>query len=275
MVVFPNAKINIGLRILRKRADGYHDIESVMVPVPWTDILEIVPAQAGITTLTVTGRHVECPTGKNLVMKAYRALSQRVEVPASDIYLHKIIPDGAGLGGGSADAAFTLTCLNKLYGLGLSTAALAATAAEIGADCPFFIYNRPMLATATGTTLEPVDVDLHDVTVAIVKPALAISTAEAYGGACPCDNVAPIDLGLPRYEWQETASNDFEKSLDKKYPLLSEIKRTLRDMGAFYASLSGSGSALFGLFENNCVDKLSAEMRKRFEGCDTFIGALD
>ena len=139
MILFPNAKINLGLDILRRRPDGYHDIETVMIPVPWCDVLEIVPAKGSETTLTVSGRRVDCPPEKNLVMKAYRALAETVELPPVDIFLRKIIPDGAGLGGGSADAAFTLRGLNELFALGLSDSRLAEIAAGLGADCPFFI----------------------------------------------------------------------------------------------------------------------------------------
>ena len=152
MIAFPNAKINIGLFITARRPDGYHDIATVMMPADWCDILEIVPAKDDVTTLTVTGRSVDCPPEKNLVMRAYRAMEERYNLPPVDIFLRKIIPDGAGLGGGSADAAFTITTLDRLFGLGLSADVMAGIAATIGSDCPFFIYNRPMLATGTGTT---------------------------------------------------------------------------------------------------------------------------
>ena len=160
MILFPNAKINLGLNILRRRPDGYHDLEMLMLPVGWADILEIVPAAPGeATTLTCSGRPVDCPPEKNLVMKAWRALKAECpSMPEAAIYLRKIVPDGAGLGGGSSDAAFTLVGLNEVFGLGISRERLAAIAAGIGADCPFFIHNRPMLATGTGTVLEAVDI---------------------------------------------------------------------------------------------------------------------
>ena len=185
MITFPNAKINLGLDILRRREDGYHDIETVMVPVPWHDVLEIVPAKGEETTLTVTGRHVDCPPEKNLVMKAYRALEREVSLPPVDIYLRKIIPDGAGLGGGSADASFTLRALNELFALGYNDEQLARVASTLGADCPFFIYNRPMLCTGTGTDMEPIDVDLQGLDILIAKPDVSVPTAAAYSHTTP------------------------------------------------------------------------------------------
>ena len=170
MVTFPNAKINIGLNITSRRDDGYHNIETIMVPIPWCDILEIVPAKGPESTLTIHGRPVNCPTEKNLVMKAYRAMEKRYNLPAVDIFLHKIIPDGAGLGGGSADAAFTLSALNQLFEIGASDAELADIASTIGADCPFFIYNKPMLATGIGTDFTPISLDLSGYKILVINP---------------------------------------------------------------------------------------------------------
>ena len=160
MIFFTTCKVNIGLNIVARRQDGYHDIETLMVPIDWHDVLEIVPAKGDKTTLTVLGRQVDCAPEDNLVMKAYRALDAVTPLPPVDIYLEKIVPDQAGLGGGSADASFTLTGLNEMFSLGLSKERLAEIAATLGADCPLFVYNRPMLATGTGTTLQPVDIDL-------------------------------------------------------------------------------------------------------------------
>ena len=254
MIVYPNAKINLGLNILRRRPDGYHDIETLMVPVPWRDILEIVPSSGTGTTLTVSGRAVGCPPEKNLVMKAYRALAATVDIPPVDIYLHKIIPDGAGLGGGSADAAFTLTCLNGLFALGLDREQLAAIAAGIGADCPFFIYNRPMMATSTGTVLRPVELSATPMAIAIAKPrGVAVSTAEAYAGVTPSENSQSLDsiITLPVGEWQRAGlKNDFETSVFAKALATAALKRHFIDSGAVYAAMSGSGAAVFGLFDD-------------------------
>ncbi|MCM1077340.1 MAG: 4-(cytidine 5'-diphospho)-2-C-methyl-D-erythritol kinase [Bacteroides sp.] len=273
MILFPNAKINLGLDIVSKRPDGYHNIETVMYPVPWRDILEIVPAAGSETTLTVTGRKVDCPPEKNLVMKAYRALDTVTPLPPVDIYLRKIIPDGAGLGGGSADAAFTLIGLNRLFALDLSDEILADTAAGLGADCPFFIYNRPMMCSGIGTEFTPTDIDLKGYHIAIVKPAVSVPTAQAYSRVTPAQPLKEISLILSEdpAEWQKELKNDFEPSVFAIHPLVGEIKSELIRMGAVYASMSGSGSAVYGIFRN---DILSDRLTERFPGCDIFSGKL-
>lgn len=271
MVTFPNAKINIGLDILSRRTDGYHNIESVMIPVPWRDILEIVPSKAEESTLTITGREVDCPTEKNLVMKAYWAMAQEYNLPPVDIFLHKVIPDGAGLGGGSADAAFTITALNELFKLNLSNEKMATIAQGIGADCPFFIYNTPMLATGIGTDFKKVEIDLRRYKVLIVKPAVSVPTAQAYAGVTPSQPQRHIEelIKMPVNRWQNAIKNDFEHSIFPLHPIVERIKGKIIDMGAEYASMSGSGSAVYGLFK---ADKLSEETIPTFEQCDIFVG---
>lgn len=273
MILYPNAKINLGLNILRKRPDGYHDIETVMYPLPWRDILEIVPAKGPSTTLTVSGRAVACAPEKNLVMKAYHALDRCMPLPPVDIYLHKIIPDGAGLGGGSADASFTLMGLNEALSLGLTQNDLAGIAATIGADCPFFIYNRPMLATGTGTDLSPLDVNLSGKYIAVVKPSVSVPTARAYAGVTPHQPEQPVVevLGENITRWQTKLHNDFEAGIFMEFPIVGEIKSRLLDMGAIYAAMSGSGSAVYGIFDN---DNLAETIKNSFAGCDVFFGAL-
>lgn len=273
MILFPNAKINLGLDILRKRPDGYHDIETVMVPAPWCDVLEIVPAKGSESTLTVSGREVNCPAEKNLVMKAYRALSGMMPLPPVDIYLRKIIPDGAGLGGGSADASFTLRGLNELFALGLTDEALAEVAAGLGADCPFFIYNRPMLCTGTGTDLSPVSVDLSGLTLAIVKPNVSVPTAEAYSHTSPQIPATALSeiIAMPMEQWDGLMKNDFEPSVFPAYPAVAEIKKSLVDAGALYASMSGSGSAVYGLFKD---DILADALADRFPDASVFVTRL-
>lgn len=263
MIRFPNCKINIGLRIVARRPDGYHDIETVMIPVPWCDILEIVPAKEGTAdTLAVSGRTVDCPPEKNLVMRACRALRDDGTVfPPVNIFLRKIIPDGAGLGGGSSDASFTLKMLNDMFALGYSDDRLAQIAATIGADCPFFIYNVPMLATGTGSELNPIEVDLSDLTIVIAKPAVSVPTAAAYRGVTPTKpaNSLTSILSQPAEEWVEDVTNDFEPSVFTAYPQIATLKQTLADHGAIYTSMSGSGSAVFGLWTDvpdNLVDSL-------------------
>ncbi len=277
MILFPGCKINIGLDILRRRPDGYHDIETVMMPVGWSDILEMVPAADGEpTTLTVTGRHVACPTEKNLVMKAWRALEAALgaELPATAIYLHKIVPDGAGLGGGSADAAFTLVGANRLWQLGLDDSYLAEVGASVGADCPLFIHNRPMLATGTGTTLTPVEIGLGGVVVAIVKPAESVPTAAAYAGVTPRVPVTPLSERLAGGvdSWRGSVVNDFEATVGRQLPVVESIKSKLYDMGALYAAMSGSGSAVYGLF----AGEVGAErLQSLFPSMTVWTGTLD
>ena len=273
MITFPNAKINLGLDILRRREDGYHDIETVMVPVPWHDVLEIVPAKGEETTLTVTGRHVDCPPEKNLVMKAYRALEREVSLPPVDIYLRKIIPDGAGLGGGSADASFTLRALNELFALGYNDEQLARVASTLGADCPFFIYNRPMLCTGTGTDMEPIDVDLQVLDILIAKPDVSVPTAAAYSHttpAIPAVSVREIVAGEPS-QWTGRLKNDFEASVFPAYPAIAALKERVMELGPVYAAMSGSGASVFGLFRS---DILSPSVRDEFTDCDTLFAKL-
>ncbi|MCM1519177.1 MAG: 4-(cytidine 5'-diphospho)-2-C-methyl-D-erythritol kinase [Lachnoclostridium sp.] len=271
MILFPNAKINLGLNIIHRRDDGYHNIVTVMYPTSWSDILEIVPSSSEETTLTVTGRAVDCPPEKNLVMKAYRALNVYTPLPPVDIFLHKIIPDGAGLGGGSADAAFTLRGLNELFALDIPDHTLAEIAAGIGADCPFFIYNRPMLCTGTGTDMTPYDIDLSAYRLAIIKPPCSVPTREAYAGVTPHQPAEELTslLRHPVGHWKGRVVNDFEASVFPQYPVIGQIKERLYDLGAEYAAMSGSGSAVFALFNH---DILAEDLSRHFENCTMFIG---
>ncbi|MDE6397031.1 MAG: 4-(cytidine 5'-diphospho)-2-C-methyl-D-erythritol kinase [Muribaculaceae bacterium] len=271
MVVFPNAKINLGLNILRRRDDGFHDISTVMYPVGWSDVLEIVPGTGANSTLTVTGRGVACPPEKNLVMRALNALREIATFPAVDIFLEKIIPDGAGLGGGSSDAAFTITTVNTLFSLGLTDEIMAETAAKVGSDCPFFIYNRPMLATGRGEILTPVEVELVDYSLVMVKPAgCSVSTKTAYSGVTPrvpTLSVAEI-IDRPTETWRSELVNDFEETVAAIHPTIDRIKGRLYEMGAVYSAMSGSGSAVFGIYPANISLK---DLEKTFAGMDIYI----
>lgn len=281
MILFPNAKINIGLRILRKRPDGYHDVETLMYPIGWSDILEIVPAKGEETTLTVYGGNLaDCPMEKNLVMKAYRAVERHVgHLAPVDIYLKKIVPDGAGLGGGSSDAAFTIIGLNKLLGLCLSTEKMARIASEIGADCPFFIYNRPMLATGTGTALKKSNLQLEGIeAILIAKPrTAAVSTKEAYAGVTPREMPEGVSLeaslSCGPAIWKEGAVvvNDFEESIFPIRPEVGALKEKMYVLGAVYAAMSGSGSAVFGLFDNA---KMAEKALGMMDGCDVYLSPV-
>ena len=260
MILFPNAKINLGLEITSRRADGYHNLDTVFYPVDWHDILEIVPAKQDECTLTVTGNAVDCPPEKNLVMRAWNVMNAHVPIPPVDIYLHKIIPDGAGLGGGSADAAFTLIGLNSIFKLGLPDTTLAEFAAEIGADCPFFIYNRPLRATGIGNIFTPVELSLAQYKLLIVKPPVSVSTKLAYSGVTPHQPARELTemLSLSLEEWNGVVENRFEKSVFHQFPLIARVKQQLLDAGAVYASMSGSGASVYAIYSKDRADNMSA-----------------
>lgn len=253
MITFPNCKINIGLQILNRRADGYHNISTLMYPVDWCDILEITPSKTGKLILNVTGNSVDCPPEKNLVIKAYNAVKQYFNnISAVEINLHKIIPDGAGLGGGSADASFTIKMLNEMFSLGMDNDKMAQIAKTIGADCPFFIYNTPSFATGIGDIFTSADIDLSQYKILIVKPESAVSTKEAYSGVVPNNNVPELKTQISQdiCKWKNTVVNDFEKSLFPNHQEIETVKNSLYNSGAIYASMTGSGAAVFGIFEN-------------------------
>ena len=255
MILTPNSKINVGLDVVRKRPDGYHDSETLFVPVPEVrDVLEVVKAdEAGMTCY---GTPCDVPVEKNLCFKAFRLMQNYFGIGDVHIYLYKNIPMGAGLGGGSSDAAFTLIAVNEIFGLGLSQERLAQIAAELGSDCPFFIYNRPMFASGRGEILEPFDIDLSPYRIEVVTPGIHISTAEAYAGvdAIKFNSKPGACAGLKDRlsqgvdKWRENVVNDFEAYAFAKYPILTEIKKDLYQRGAIYASMTGSGSALYGIF---------------------------
>lgn len=256
MISFPNAKINLGLNIIRKREDGYHDIETVFYPVKWSDILEFVPSKSETTQFIPSGLPVDGNTESNLVVKAYNLLKQDFALPALDIYLKKQIPMGAGLGGGSADAAFMIYMLNIYFNLNIPIDRQIEYASKLGADCAFFIHNRPMMAEGIGNVFSETDVDLSGYYIVLIKPEIHISTAEAYASCHKGRwNVALKEvIEKPISEWKDCMFNDFEVSLFPKYPILRNIKSLLYDKGAVYASMSGSGSTIFGIFKSN-IDK--------------------
>lgn len=270
MIAFPNAKINLGLNIIERRPDGYHNIETVFYPIGLTDVLEIVPATGRETTLTTYGNTIDCPPEKNLVMKAYRLLARIHPLPAVDIHLYKHIPDGAGLGGGSSDAAHTLTMLREMFALEIDDQQLAQMAAGLGADCAFFVYNRPMAATGIGEQLTPVQVDLKGKTLLLVKPDIAVSTAEAYAQVTPAQpRLLTSDVVMwPLQQWDGALVNDFEPSVFARHPRLWLIKTTLLDAGAQYAAMSGSGSTIYGIFDDA---KVAEQLSAKFADCATFV----
>ena len=253
MLVFPNAKINLGLYVTQRRSDGFHTLESVFVPLPWTDAFELLPALAGQpTSLTLTGRPIPGDPAANLCVRAYELLQADFpQLPSGQLYLHKLVPIGAGLGGGSADAAFALKAANELFGLNLPIETLESYARRLGSDCAFFVQNKPVLAIEKGDVFEEIEVDLKGTGCVVVYPNLHISTAEAYAQINPQLPKHPLRAALarPMRTWRNTVSNDFETALTPSHPILAEIKQQLYDAGATYVSLSGSGSAVYGLWE--------------------------
>ncbi len=250
MLCFPNSKINLGLYVTRRREDGYHDIETIFYPLSFHDSLEIVPATE--TQLHLSGLKVGSNLQENLVWKAYKMLEERYpgKIPALNIYLHKAIPMGAGLGGGSADGAFMLKLINDFCNLHIDKPTLAAMALELGSDCPFFIYNTPQLATGRGELMTNISVDLSAYSLQLICPKVHVSTRDAFGMMIP--KSASFDLRhlgtLPVSRWKGNISNDFETPVFSHHPVLATIKQQLYDQGAIYASMSGSGSALYGIF---------------------------
>ena len=253
MISYPNAKINLGLNVVQRRPDGFHDIESVFYPVPWRDILEIVPAKEGRGEVAFTSSGLEIPSdgNPNLCEQVYSLMHDEFGLSGVKMHLHKIVPIGAGLGGGSADAAFTAIMLNKLFELKLSADKLEQIVGQVGSDCPFFWENKPMFVFGRGEKMRPIDLDLSDYHVLIVNPNIHISTKEAYAGVQPSPPVIDLEM-LPSIEvdgWKDILVNDFETSIFPNYPLIKEIKDELYNLGALYASMTGSGSTLFGIFK--------------------------
>ncbi len=260
MISFSNCKINLGLAITAKRPDGYHDIETCFYPVPLEDVLEIIPNHdTSILSnfqLQVSGSYA-VPTDTNLCVKAYQLLQQLFPGQLSPVkaFLHKTIPTGAGLGGGSSNAAFTLLLLNNLFQLNLSQGQLAAYSLQLGSDCPFFIYNTPCLATGRGEKLTPFSFDLSAYHLVLVNPGIEIATKEAFSNIQPAPPIAPLAslLKLPITEWKYSLKNDFEAGIFQQYPAIGHIKEVLYQQGALYSSMSGTGSTVYGLFKEPII----------------------
>ncbi|NQD69298.1 4-(cytidine 5'-diphospho)-2-C-methyl-D-erythritol kinase [Sphingobacterium shayense] len=259
MISFANAKINLGLNITAKRPDGYHELQTVFYPFGLYDIIEINTIETR-TTLTITGIDLQVDES-NLCLKAYRLLATSYALPEVAIHLHKQIPFGAGLGGGSSDAAVVLKMLNDKFQLNLAGNQLVDFAAMLGADCPFFIRNSATYATGTGTTLHHIDLDLSDKFIVLIKPDIHISTQQAYAGISPVVPEQELDelITLPIQDWKFYIKNDFEDRLFELYPIIRDIKLALYENGALYASMSGSGSSVYGIFDQKVdLSKLGA-----------------
>lgn len=254
MLTFPNAKINLGLNITEKRPDGYHNLETVFYPIPIEDALEITELQGAPGEkfrLHQAGLEIAGEADNNLVVRAYKLLDEQFHLPPTDIHLFKHIPSGAGLGGGSADAAFMLKLLNEQFGLALTDDALEEYAARLGADCAFFIKNRPVYAEGIGNLFSPITLSLKGYRLWLVKPDIFVSTRDAFARIKPRRPQASLReiVKLPVEEWKACMVNDFEESVFPQFPAIGEIKEEMYRQGAVYASMSGSGSSVYGLFK--------------------------
>ena len=248
MITFPNAKINIGLNIVSKRTDGFHDIETVFYPVEWQDALEVIESEED--QFSISGIEVPGDQRDNLCLKALQLLREDFGIPPVNICLYKNIPIGAGLGGGSSDGANMLRMLNTKFDLNLNTQSLKAYAAQLGSDCSFFVQNNVCFASGRGEVLKPVEIDLKSYHWVIIYPEMHISTAWAYSNIKPAKPVVSLkeNIKLPVSKWKDCIFNDFEQPVFKKYPEIKQIKDTLYDKGAVFSLMSGSGSAVFGIF---------------------------
>ena len=261
MITFPNAKINLGLNIVEKRPDGYHNLETVFYPVPIEDALEvnILNESTQKFRLHQAGLEIAGEAENNLVVKAYKLLDERFNLPPVDIHLFKHIPSGAGLGGGSSDAAYMLKLLNEKFNLKLSDKNLEEYAARLGADCAFFIRNAPTYAEGIGNIFSPISLSLKGYQIVLVKPDIFVSTRDAFAQIKPHRQEIPLKevIKQPIEEWKERMVNDFEESVFPQFPAIKEIKEKLYEAGAIYAAMTGSGSSVFGLFkpENDKVAK--------------------
>ena len=251
MVVFPNCKINIGLNITAKRNDGFHNIETVFYPIPWMDVLEVTGTDNLSPALHSSGVIIEGNEADNICIKAYHLLKQDFrQMPAVDIYLHKTIPAGAGLGGGSADGAFMLKLLNNKFKLALTEESLIRYALQLGSDCPFFILNKPCFATGRGEHMLPVTVNLTGYTIVLINPGIHVNTGGAFAKitpAVPAKSIKDI-IQQPLETWKNEMKNDFEIPVFRAHKEIAAIKQALYDNGAVYASMSGSGSTVYGIF---------------------------
>lgn len=262
MIVFPNCKINLGLHILQKRADGFHDLETVFYPIALQDALEIVqnPSPASAIQFSASGLKIDSPAEDNICFKAYQLLKKDFpELPSVKMHLHKVIPSGAGLGGGSSDGAFTLSLLNKKFNLGLSEEQLIYYALQLGSDCPFFIKNKACYATGRGEKLEEIELNLSDYKIVLVNPQIHIHTGKAFSKITPSKERTSIReiILQPIENWKELLKNDFEEIVFAEHPEVKTIKEELYRQGAVYASMSGSGSTVFGLFDKNIQPQLN------------------
>jgi len=265
LISFPNAKINIGLNVIEKRPDGFHNLESIFIPILGLyDVLEVIPLTKNEKLqFESSGLQIGAKTTDNLVIKAYNLLKNQFALPPVKIHLHKIIPSGAGLGGGSSDAAFMLKMLNEMFKLSIETPELLSLAEQLGSDCPFFIENECVYVTEKGQIMEKVDFFLPTSYFVIVKPPIHVPTKDAFANIIPQKpekSLLEIIGKLPK-EWKNFAKNDFETTVFEKYPEIEKIKNELYHLGAEFASMTGSGSAVFGIFPHQI------DLKNQFPNC--------
>lgn len=250
MILFPPAKINIGLNVVERRLDGYHELETIMVPIPLFDALEILPSSD--FNWHQSGLLIDEPSDSNLCVKAFKLMQQEYNLGNVYMHLKKRIPMGAGLGGGSSDAAYVIKGLNELFNLNIPISKQQGLASQLGSDCAFFIENEPQLATGRGEILSPILINLSGLYLLLVKPSIHISTVQAYNGVLISGDTGQLlqQINSPVYTWKTSIKNDFEQHIFELHPTLHAIKEKLYQHGAIYASMSGSGSTMYGLFES-------------------------
>lgn len=264
MIAYPNCKINLGLHILEKRADGYHNLETIFYPISLSDILEIIenknPENSPSFPLSTSGLPIQGNTSSNLCVKAYKLLKKDFpKMPWVRVHIHKIIPIGAGLGGGSSNGAFALKMYNELFDLNIPQDKMLEYAALLGSDCPFFILNKPCYATGRGEMLNEISLDLSGYKFVVVNPGIYINTGDAFRDIVPAipEKRLTAIIQAPVADWKELLVNDFEKSIFRKFPEVAAVKQQLYNAGAVYASMSGSGSTVFGIFKKEIPVQLS------------------
>jgi 4-diphosphocytidyl-2-C-methyl-D-erythritol kinase len=274
MIKFPNAKINIGLNIVEKRDDGFHNIESVMYPIALCDALEIIEnkdIKAENIIFNSSGIPIPGNPETNLCVKAYKLMSADYSLPKVHVHLHKHIPIGAGLGGGSSDAAFFIRSMNEKFDLGISWGEMHHYARQLGSDCSFFVTNKPAFAEGKGDQYESLNLDLSNYYIALIYPNILVNTAKAYSGVKPKQPIRSLEddiQSLPIEDWKKFIHNDFEDSIFPQHPELRSIKQKLYDQGAVYASMSGSGSSVYGIFSNK------TDLKETFKDYFVFEGGL-
>lgn len=267
MITFPNCKINLGLNIVSKRPDGYHNLETIFYPLKGlNDALELIPSNDSESHLIQSGDVIDCEPEKNLVMKALRLMEKEAGNVnfKQNIHLEKSIPSGAGLGGGSADATFTLLMLNDMFKLNIGETRLIELSKSLGADCPFFVKNKPVYAEGIGEIMTDIECDLSDKHFVVVKPNIHVSTKEAFSGVKPQNPEISVKeiIKRPISDWKDLLKNDFEDSIFPQYPAIQKIKEELYSAGAIYAQMSGSGSAVFGIFDKQTKVSISDKESK-------------